>query len=199
MRRMRWVTYLWPGLPQLGVNGSWSGLAVAVSAAALFNLALLGSFGWSELIDSEVLKALWVALGVVWVASAVFSALVERRQSMEIRADAADGNFVAAQDHYLKGNWVQAERELARLLKKNARDLDARLMLATLLRRTGRHDEAKEQLDSLTRIEGAGKWGLEIRRERELLAQRDPAAGSEVEEMGRPGPIESPTAAMHAA
>ena len=42
-------------------------------------------------------------------------------------------------------------------------------MLATLLRHTGRLDEATRQLDTLARLEGAGKWELEIRQERELL------------------------------
>jgi hypothetical protein len=56
------------------------------------------------------------------------------------------------------------------LLRKNLRDLEARLMLATLLRHSGRVDEAKRQLDTLARFEGAGKWELEIQRERDLLS-----------------------------
>jgi hypothetical protein len=43
-------------------------------------------------------------------------------------------------------------------------------MLATLLRHTGRLEEAVEHLDRLQRMEGSEKWGLEIQRERELLA-----------------------------
>jgi hypothetical protein len=44
-------------------------------------------------------------------------------------------------------------------------------MLATLMRRTGRLDEAAGQLDTLSRFEGAEKWGLEIRQERERLTE----------------------------
>ena len=57
------------------------------------------------------------------------------------------------------------------LLRRNLRDLDARLMLATLLRHTGRLDEADATTRHAGAIEGAGKWELEMRRERELLAE----------------------------
>ncbi len=71
----------------------------------------------------------------------------------------------------MKGDYYQAEHVLEGLLRRNVRDLDARLMLATLLRHTGRLDEATRQLDTLARFEGAGKWELEMRQERELLAE----------------------------
>ena len=71
----------------------------------------------------------------------------------------------------MKGDYYQAEHVLEGLLRRNLRDVDARLMLATLLRHTGRLDEAAGQLDTLARFEGAGKWELEMRRERELLAE----------------------------
>ena len=56
------------------------------------------------------------------------------------------------------------------LLRREQRDVDARLMLATLMRHTARADEAMKQLDLLASLDGAEKWELEIRRERELLA-----------------------------
>jgi Flp pilus assembly protein TadD len=74
-----------------------------------------------------------------------------------------------ALDHYLKGDYYQAEQVLEGLLRQNIRDLEARLMLATLLRHAGRGDEARRQLETLARFEGAGKWELEIQAERQLL------------------------------
>ena len=50
MCRMPWCFYLWPGLPQMWLYGSWSGLAVALGAAAMLDVLLLVSFGWTELI-----------------------------------------------------------------------------------------------------------------------------------------------------
>ena len=43
-------------------------------------------------------------------------------------------------------------------------------MLATLMRHTGREEEAARQLDVLVRWEESQKWELEIRHELELLA-----------------------------
>ena len=43
-------------------------------------------------------------------------------------------------------------------------------MLATVLRHTGRFDEAAKQLDQLVCFDGAEKWELEIQKERELLS-----------------------------
>jgi hypothetical protein len=71
----------------------------------------------------------------------------------------------------LQGNWFQAERVLSARLRKDAGDLDARLLLATLLRRTGPLEEAQREVDLLERCEGAWKWGPEIHRERQLLTE----------------------------
>lgn len=170
MRRMRWITCLWPGLPQLWKYGSWSGLAIAVGAAAGLDLLLLVSFGWSELVSPSLRNTLWVAFGGLWVAAASWSVKQCRHRAAAANPDIQQDAFAEALDYYLKGDYYQAERLLDGLLRRNLRDLDARLMLATLLRHTGRNDEAKQQLDTLARFEGAGKWQWEIERERELLA-----------------------------
>jgi thioredoxin-like negative regulator of GroEL len=72
-------------------------------------------------------------------------------------------------DHYLKGNWFEAEYLLSGLLAANPRDVDAGLMLATLWRHTGRFDEALEGLARLERCEDAKKWQWEIGQERDLV------------------------------
>ncbi len=169
MRRMRWIANLWPGLPQLWAHGSWSGLTLALAAGLMLDGLLLASFGWSELIASNLRTTIWVSFAVVWVIAAGWSSLTARRCDIgdpDPRKDA----FAEALDYYLKGDYYQAERMLELLLRRNVRDLDARLMLATLMRHTGRLDEAARQLDTLARFEGACKWDLEMRQERELLA-----------------------------
>ncbi len=199
MRRKRWAIYLWPGLCQLWLRGSWSALAVALAAAALLNLALLGSFGWTELVSGGVLRALWLMLGAAWVGWAAMSLVGSRRQRNCDPADPAGDAFEKALEHYLKGNWFQAERLLSHLLRRSERDLEARLMLAALLRHTGRLEEAGTQLDLLTRFEGARKWEWEIRRERELLSQSRASIESEDEEQTRPGSTDPPADMTHAA
>jgi hypothetical protein len=169
MRRMRWIACFWPGLPQLWMYGSWSGLALAISTAVVLDLLLLVSFGWSELIAQNVRITLWAAFGVFWVFAAVWSRNQARRWTSAEHPDARHDAFADALDYYLKGDTYQAEHLLETLLRKNLRDLEARLMLATLLRHAGRDDEAKRQLDTLARFEGADKWELEIQREKVFL------------------------------
>ncbi len=171
MRRTPWATYLWPGLPQVWTRGSWSALLLATAAATLLNLAMIGTLVWCELIAPDVRTALWGTLGGVWGVAALVSFVWGRWLKASEQTDPAAEPFMTALEYYLKGNWFQAERALGRLLRKNARDLEARLMLAALLRHTGRFDEAGRQLDRLQRIEDAVKWELEIHRERKLLAK----------------------------
>ena len=108
MRRMPWAAYLWPGLPQLWIRGNWYSLAVVVAAAALLNLALLSSFGWSELIDRDLRTVLWGVLGVAWIGSTVVSVAWFHRQGTRDRSDSNGDAFGEALEHYLKGNWFQS-------------------------------------------------------------------------------------------
>ncbi len=171
MRRMPWTTCLWPGLPQLWIYGSWYGLALALGTAAGLDLLVLASFGWSELIGPGLRNALWAAFAVFWTGAAVWSTRLGRRRAAADEPDPKENGFSEALDHYLKGDYYQAEHVLEGLLRQNLRDVDARLMLATLLRHTGRLDDAMRQLDTLVRLEGADKWQWEIEQERDWLAE----------------------------
>lgn len=171
MGRTPWWTYLWPGLPQLWRQAGWGSLAVAAGFAALVNLALASSLVWSELLTPGPRIGVWAAVAVVWTGSAFVSYWQQCRRPVEQAHGTAEGAFALALDHYLKGNWFEAEHVLRELLGRDPGDVDAGLTLATLFRHTGRHDEALRQLDAIERLEASGKWELEISRERELLAE----------------------------
>ena len=171
MQRVPWAIFLWPGLPQLWLRGQWTGLAKAVGAAILLNVVLLGSFGWSELISSGMRNMLWIAVALFWTASAVTGYVQANRRANRKPLTPAKDTFTQALDLYLKGDYFQAECLLVEMLAANERDLDARLMLATLYRHNRRYDEAAKQLDALARFEGSEKWELEIERERALIAE----------------------------
>ena len=171
MKTVPWAIFLWPGLPQLWLRGQWAGLAKAVGAALVLNAVLLGSFGWSELISSGMRSILWIAVALFWSASAVAGYVQTRRRTNRKQRTPAKDTFTQALDLYLKGDYFQAECLLVEMLAANERDLDARLMLATLYRHARRYDEAAKQLDALARFEGAEKWALEIERERALIAE----------------------------
>jgi thioredoxin-like negative regulator of GroEL len=174
-------------------------LACALGFAALLNLALASSLLWTELLPTSLRNVVWLVVAVVWVVSVVISWRWDRQQVAAVSPAPASDRFVAAQDHYLKGNWFEAERLLQSLLERNPRDWDAGLMLASLLRHTRRYDEARQALDRLERFEGFRKWRVEMDRERELLqeASREEAAGEdEAVRDGPEQPAESSPAAL---
>jgi hypothetical protein len=164
-------------------------LALAVGAAGLVNLALAASLLWTELLAPKVRTGAWLVVAAVWVGSAVLSRLEERR--LAARREPAPGadRFAEVTEQYLKGHWLEAECALREMLRRDPRDLEASLTLATLLRRTGRLGEAAQQLDRLERLDGWEHWATEIGRERACLAgaggeqaggaARAPADGSE--------------------
>jgi hypothetical protein len=173
MGRMPWCVYLWPGLPQMWRHGAWSGLAVAVGFAAMLNLALATSLVWTELALPAAGSGngyLWLAIGIVWVGAGVFSLGWQRHEAAKDNDATAQDAFRRAMDYYLQRNWYEAERGLAGLLRRSPRDVDARMLLACVLRRTGRLDEAAGELDRLSRTEGSRKWELEIDDERRRLS-----------------------------
>lgn len=178
MRRTPWATYLWPGLPQLWLSGMWSGLVLAVGFAAVVDLLLLASFVWVELLSPLHLRLGWLAVGALWGAAAVISVWSESRSAVPRGVTSAEVLFREALGEYLQGNWFEAEAILGRLVHLHPRDVEARLLLATLLRHTRRYNEALEQLDRLERLRDAQHWTREIASERQRIdeGQRKPPA-----------------------
>jgi hypothetical protein len=182
MRCTRWAIHAWPGLAELWQRGSWLGLALALGFTVLVNLVAISSFVWTEWLSSWTHSLVWGALLTTWVASAAIS-LRQGRNSRPGAVIALQDLFQQAQSEYLKGNWFEAETALNTLLRKDARDIDAHLMLATLLRHTQRAEQAAMQLGRLELLEGAEKWSMEIDCERRHLAslagESDPSDVSE--------------------
>ena len=171
MRALRWATCLWPGLPQLWLEGSYSGLALAIGFALLFNLVLVSTCAWTELLSKPLSWSAWSGVGLFWLVSAWLSLRWLRTHQPASPAGEDDALYREAQAHYLRASWFDAEVALGRLLERQPRDADARLLLATLLRHCGRCDEAEAQLRVLEKLDGAVKWQMEIRQERDLLAE----------------------------
>ena len=181
---MHWTTYLWPGLPSLWLRGSWAGLVVAVGFTALANVLLLATLVYREWISSDALWIGYGALTLVWLL-AWWQSRWERRA---VLADATGEDaplspgkekkrirleelFREAQRKYIESDWVAAEQLLLKLLKSDSRDVEGRLLLATLWRHQGRTQEAERQLQRLERLESAQDWQREIAAERKHLQQ----------------------------
>jgi hypothetical protein len=179
MRRMPWFACLWPGLYQLWLAGSWAGLVLAAGFALLLNTLLLASFVWVELLGVRDLRLGWLAVGLLWSGSLLFSLGAAARGPRPV-SRAVEGLFRQALNEYLLGNWFEVESTLAGLLRQAPRDVEGRLLLATMLRRTGRHDEALAHLSQLERLNNAAPWSREIALERDGIARQANNGSEEV-------------------
>lgn len=210
--RLHWCAYLWPGLPQVWLRGSWVGLVLAVGFTAIANVLLAATLVWDEWLP---VRGRWIGLGglaVIWIVAWIEGRAEWRRliATWKEGAEAADSRsdpvreqgYREAQTAYLAGDWVSAERRLLELLRYDARDAEARLLLATLWRHENRHNAALEQLAILERLETAASWGFEIAAERERMI----AASVETDQSERidpansqsPGPIDRQLGAVGA-
>ncbi len=159
------MAQLWPGLPHLWNQGSWVGLALAVGFTVLLN-TLLATLVFHEWMASQVRWAVCGALLVIWLLA-----------WWENRADGKaedDSQFQAAQRSYLAADWVTTERLLLELLRRDSRDVEGRLMLATLWQHQGRKEEALGQLEKLQQLETAEPWQYEITALRKKIESNEP-------------------------
>ena len=173
MRAAPLVICLWPGLAGLWLKGRWTGLLQALAFAVLLNASLAESFLRLERIDLVQFSVIWLAVVAAWSAGLWRNF----RQLPELRAAAPAADMVAdlypeAQAEYLKGHWFEAEALLSRQLQRSPEDAEARLLLATLLRRTARTSDADAQLRRLGQCESSYRWQFEIEQERALLARQ---------------------------
>lgn len=163
--------YCWPGLRPLWRNGSWLGLSWAVTFSVVLNLALLSTIVWPQLLGPSIPQALWMAAAAIWIGAAWYELRWANHEAdtSPNQPQNDDALFIQAQTEYLKGNWEEAEWLLRQRLAVCHRDIEARLLLATLYRRRGRDQLAKEQFQVLQRFDQAARWVDEIDRELDCL------------------------------
>ena len=176
----------WPGLARLWMRGSWSALALAIGFSVLLNIALVATFAWPTLLGDTFPAVAWPIIIVIWVISVVVSyrmigswssppVMAAETKVAEkgefLKENESDTLFNRAQGEYLKGNWIEAEALLKRQLSSNERDVESRLLLATLFRHTRQWDLAENELETMQRFDASVHWQFEIQRERELIHQ----------------------------
>jgi hypothetical protein len=146
-------------------------LGGAVGFTVALNLVLLATLVWTQWIGSGLLTTAWIAITVIWIGSVIASL----RWCAKQRGFEKDGPprdlFPRALGEYLRGNWFEVETLCQTMLRAEARDVEAQLLLTATLRHAGRHDEARLRLEQLKRYEAAAKWELEIENEMALLAE----------------------------
>ena len=151
-------------------QGRWSFLTIAL----LFGFVLCGmvaaNFYWSELSTGMLRWGTYVTLGVFWLALSSQSTRLEKHcNTLRLPPPPAKDMIPDAQQHYLQGNWFEAECCLNILIQKNPWDIEAMLMLATLYRHKERYDESDNLLRELERLEDSARWKNEIRMEKRKL------------------------------
>ena len=196
---MKWGQHLlcgWPGLPQLWLRGSYPALVFAIGFSIVLNLALVSTFIWPSLFGDIVPAIAWPVIFLVWLVttwgatqsvedlsglpkmsseqeriafSAEKSGRINSDDPSELEREKSHTLFNQAQREYLRGHWTEAESLLKRRLKLAERDIEARLLLATLYRHTKRLDLANEQLLQLGKYDESVHWKFEISRERQLI------------------------------
>jgi len=173
--RKQWWWLAWPGLRHVWLHHSYPALALAVGSTLLLNLLLAAELVWTEWLSSAARSVGWgVVLGVWSVAAGVtWWTMVRERRLAASSGDSAECDpLAAATEEYLQGKWYEAERLLRQQLRRNKKDVEAHLMLATLCRHTGRLDESERRLDELEALEAAAKWQVEIAAERKMIQRR---------------------------
>jgi len=165
----------WPGLPGLWYRGHFSSLLLAIGFAIVLNLALITSFVWPHCLGETFPIVAWPTVLILWTVAAFVSVstlpdVMSVATTANVSADeTTDTLFIQAQHEYLSGDWQAAESLLRQRLGRFPRDVESRLLLATLLRHDRRLEQASDQLDTIQKFDESHAWDFEIRRERRLI------------------------------
>ncbi|MGD9127383.1 MAG: tetratricopeptide repeat protein [Planctomycetia bacterium] len=151
------------------------------------NLLLATTLVWTEVepFIGSIRITVWCVTGFLWGAICIFGWMRrDTRRTIPHDQRGDDDLMSEVQEYYLQRNWFEAEKRLKRMIRRNPRDVDARLILAGVLRRSDRPEAAAVQLDRIERLEGIDRWRWEIDRERRFLEDPSVSDESEQEEVG---------------
>ena len=165
--------YSWPGLVRIWRHGATTGLISALGFTILLSTSLVSSFVWSELLSDGARVLLWSLTLLYWALGWVDSNRFLANHQFVSAQDGQLDLFLAARGEYLRCEWKRSEDLLCSILHENPRDVEARLMLATLSRHQGLLEEAREHLRRLQRLERASEWNMEIEREWKQLTRME--------------------------
>ena len=165
MRGASRIACLWPGLLRLWYAGEFSSLLEAFAFAALLNLAILATFFRPDAVSLVWRAGIWATVGLFWLYG-LWQGF--RSAAPDEPADSAPDQqdlFIRAQSEYLRGHWVEAQTLVEQLIELNPEDIEARLLLAAVFRRTRRIDLSRFQLRQAQDLAGAARWRFEIGQE----------------------------------
>lgn len=162
MRFSPTLSCLWPGLPALWYRGDLLACVVAILFAMSLNFLLIASWHWPLWFSPMLIRSLWFVAGFVWLAGCVHSMIYWNSITSKVYFDADKDVFPDAQVEYLKGNWFEAEGILHQVLARNSRDVEAALLMVSVLRHTHRYTQAIAWIERLRLLESASRWRQEL-------------------------------------
>lgn len=109
---------------------------------------------------------LWSSVAAGWLMGLAWQQWRAQERRREGGSDRGD-LFLRARSEYLRGNWYESRSVLEEVIEQSPHHLPARLLLATLLRRSGEFAAAELELRALEVLPDADRWRLEIDRERQ--------------------------------
>ena len=182
---------LWPGLAGLWYRGLGRSLLLAVICAWAACLLLLATWVWPEWLSRGLLRVMWFAAIVAWLFQVVVDHWQVSRWSLAVSDEDAEA-FENAQREYLRGNWFDAEAILLQVVHRQPRDVEALLLLVSVLRQTHRWQAALRRLGELELLDAAARWTFEISREKQLIGREMAAKPAIAESQAEPAlPAES--------
>jgi tetratricopeptide (TPR) repeat protein len=166
---------LWPGLPSLWTRGEIFALAIATLFSVVLNLALLATFYWTDWLPTYLLRSMWLGIALVCGWSFIQSFFRPIHVYSPPPSLECDKLLGLAHVDYLRGQYLEAEASLHKILAAGHEDVEAALLLASIFRRTGRFRQALACLEKLERLDRSRKWYIEISKEKGLnLKHIDP-------------------------
>ncbi len=192
------LSCFWPGLAQAWWRGSARGLFASIVFGWALCALLLATFVWPNWFRSWLVTLCWFGMFVFWMIESIRSHWLLGTLQTDAGPVAGDTRFVQAQQEYLRGNWFEAESLLHAILNDTPRDAEAHLLLAGVLRHSGRWSAAIRRLDQLERLDTAARWTFEIRRERQLIARHRQSETATPENSNDETNADQPTSMMEA-
>jgi hypothetical protein len=165
---LRVLFSLWPGSLATWRRGDARSLLIAILFGLLLSIAWTATTLWPLWLSSWRLSILWCIAGGGAAISVIHSAASGMLVYQLPQRGCPDAALVEAQSFYLQANYYEAERLISPYCRTGAMDAEAALLMASVLRRTGRIPQALALIDELSLLDCGLPWRDEIEHERKL-------------------------------
>ncbi|MFO0065019.1 MAG: hypothetical protein ACK523_03575, partial [Pirellulaceae bacterium] len=162
-----------PGWTKLWNEGDLRSLLLSLLFGIFLNLWIAATWTWPQWWTGQGWWSCLAALAVAASASAFLAK--DSLRSLALRqapAKSADQWLQDAQESYLQANYPEAEASLHRIFAAGHQDIEAMLLMISVLRRTGRIAQAQFCIDRLRLLERAAPWMAELDQEQQKLRQQ---------------------------